>query len=185
MIAYVNKPVKLHWAHDNYLCLSSTHQINCSLNHIFFNSPNWTCPIPWPSGNFSRKPTQRNAKPTLAEEKAAFKHNWEDMTQTPVFVTLDWPDIWILSGWGRKTQNKKSFLCLVLGPQWNLCCALQTEPLLSNAVQAAESVAKGHFGKRCFKGTVSDTHFLKLTYLDSCPKPQQLSRTSTAWVATL
>lgn len=89
------------------------------------------------------------------------------MTLTPVFTTWDLSGIWILSGQGGKPQKlKRTFLCLVLHAQWNLCSTLQTEPPLCNTVQVAETVAEGHFGKH-FNSRMPDAPLLKLTHLNS------------------
>lgn len=115
---------------------------------------------------------------TCSSWKVDFKNNWKDMTLTPVFTTWDLSGIWILSGQGGKPQKlKRTFLCLVLHAQWNLCSTLQTEPPLCNTVQVAETVAEGHFGKH-FNSRMPDAPLLKLTHLNS------YSHTSTAWAAT-
>lgn len=71
---YINKPLKLHGPCNDYLCLSSIHQINCSLflEPYCLQLSHSICPIPWPSGEFSIKPMQRNAKTAPTKKKKCY-----------------------------------------------------------------------------------------------------------------
>lgn len=87
----IHKLVKMYWACDSYLCLSLYASDKSLLELYFLQLTHSTCPVPDLQGNSPQ--CQRNAKPALAVKKVDVKNNWEDMTLTPVFKTLDQTDI--------------------------------------------------------------------------------------------